>query len=318
MIKVEFKALEKTVETGRVIGEYSQNHAGPLLLITAGVHGNEPSGIIALNKVFAFLNKYKVPIRGSFIGLCGNMSALKKGQRFIDQDLNRSWGDQEVEKIKSATSLNTLNSEQKEAKEILDYIDKIDFKKYEDLFYVDCHTTSSESIPYFSVEEKGGSLSFARRFPVHSVLGFAAMIPTTIDAYFTRIGFNGFTLEAGQHDEISSVENCEAVIFLALIQSGCVDTKHLDCYERCRNLLARIIMDEKRSFNITYRHDIKKGDEFKMEPGFVNFQKICKGELLAKDKKGDIVSKWDARILMPLYQKQGDDGFFIIEELDKK
>lgn len=316
MIKVEFKALAKTIETGRVIGEYKQNHPGPLLLITAGVHGNEPSGVIALNEVFSFLKKHKIPIRGSFIGLCGNVQALKKGQRFIDQDLNRSWGEREVEKIKASTSGNMLNSEQKEAKEILDYVSKIDTKKFDDLFYIDCHTTSSESIPYFSVEDKGGSLSFARRFPVHSVLGFAAMIPTTIDAYFTRIGFNGFTLEAGQHDAISSVENCEAVIFLALVQSGCVDMKNLECYERCRNLLASIIMDEKRSFNITHRHEVKPGDDFVMEPGFVNFQKICKGELLAKDKKGEIISEWDARILMPLYQKQGDDGFFIIEEIE--
>lgn len=313
MIKVEFKALDKVVETTREIGHYTHNHPGPLLLITAGVHGNEPSGVIALDRVMKFLEKNKVPIRGSFIGLCGNVSALKKAQRFIDQDLNRTWVEKEVDKIISSPK-KELNTEQREAKELLDYIDKLDLDKYDNRWFIDCHTTSSESIPYFSVEEKGECLTFARRFPVHSVLGFAAMIPTTIDAYFARSGYNGFTLEAGQHDEISSVENCEAVIYLALVQSGCIESHHLDCYDRCRNVLAKIIMEDKKTFNIIYRHEIKEGDDFVMQPGFVNFQKIRKGELLALDKNGEINSEWDARILMPLYQKQGNDGYFVIEE----
>jgi succinylglutamate desuccinylase len=316
VIKVKFNALDAVVETDREIGCYTQHHPGPLLLITAGIHGNEASGIIALNLVFRFLNKYKVPIRGTFVGLCGNVEALDKEQRFIDQDLNRTWGEKEVEKIQNV-SQEELNSEQREAKAILNYIAKLDPDKYEDKFFVDCHTTSSESIPYFSVEDTAGCLSFARRFPVHSVLGFAKMIPTTIDGHFCRNGFSSFTLEAGQHYEISSVENCEAVIFLALVQSGCIESKSLDCYDRCRNVLARLIMDDKKTFDIIHRHEIKPGDNFSMEPGFVNFQKITRDELLAKDKNGEILSKWDARILMPLYQKQGDDGFFVIEERGK-
>lgn len=313
MIEVNFKELNSKVSTEREIGHYTQNHRGPLFLVTAGVHGNEPSGIIALDKVFRFLFKYDVPIRGSFIGLCGNMSALKKEQRYIDQDLNRTWGEDEVEKI-IRTDNAQLNTEQKEAKAFLDYLNKLGLKRYEDLYFIDCHTTSSESIPYFSVEDKGNCLSFAKKFPVHSVIGFADMIPTTIDAHLVRIGFDGFTLEAGQHDEISSVENCEAVIFMGLVRSGCIDSKDLECFDRCRNVLSKIIMDDKRTFDITYRHDIKEGDNFVMEKGFTNFQKISKGELLAKDKNGPIKSEWDARILMPLYQKQGNDGFFVIEE----
>ena len=313
MIKVKFKALETIVETDREIGQYTQNHPGPLLLITAGIHGNEASGVIALNRVFRFLQLHKPPLRGAFVGLCGNITALDKEERFIDQDLNRTWGEKEVEKIKAARQ-EELNTEQREAKAIIDYVDKLEPAKYEDRFFIDCHTTSSESIPYFSVEDITGCLTFARRFPVHSVLGFANMIPTTIDGYFCRNDFNSFTLEAGQHFEISSVENCEAVIFLALVQSGCLESKHLDCYDRCRDVLARLIMDDKKTFDITYRHEIKPGDDFRMEPGFVNFQKIRKNELLARDKSGEIFSEWDARILMPLYQKQGDDGFFIIKE----
>ena len=44
--------------------------------------------------------------------------------------------------------------------------------------------------------------------------------------------------------------------------------------------------------------------------------KVKKGELIAKDKNGDIFSPANGRILMPLYQKQGEDGFFIIKEIN--
>ena len=52
-----------------------------------------------------------------------------------------------------------------------------------------------------------------------------------------------------------------------------------------------------------------------MNPGYSNFQKIKEGEVLAKDKHGEIVSHTDGMILMPLYQKKGEDGFFIIREV---
>ena len=69
-----------------------------------------------------------------------------------------------------------------------------------------------------------------------------------------------------------------------------------------------------KTFEIIYRHEIKKGDNFKMEPGFKNFQKIKKGQLLATSNGKEIKSEWDAYIFMPLYQSQGNDGFFVIEE----
>mgnify|MGYP000026465552 CR=1 FL=1 len=70
--------------------------------------------------------------------------------------------------------------------------------------------------------------------------------------------------------------------------------------------------------NVVYRHPIEEEDEFEMKPGYSNFQKIENGELLAKDKHGEIKSHKDGLILMPLYQKKGEDGFFIVEEVKTK
>jgi succinylglutamate desuccinylase len=51
-----------------------------------------------------------------------------------------------------------------------------------------------------------------------------------------------------------------------------------------------------------------------MQPGYKNFQPIKKGELLAQQNGKPIYSEWDAYIFMPLYQKQGNDGFFVVTE----
>jgi succinylglutamate desuccinylase len=313
MISVEFETLGTSVSCEREIFRLSHQHEGPLLVISAGVHGNEPSGVIALDRVRRYLEAKRVPIKGDFIGMAGNLKALDISERFVDQDLNRSFGKEEVKTIENADG-RTLNSEQREALEIMKYINSLNPKKYINKWFIDCHTTSSESIPYFSVGDAGGSLTFAHRFPVHSVLGFSDLIPTTMDHWLRNQGFNGFTLEAGQHDELSSVENCEAVIFMALVNAGCVSPDDIDCYGHCRDVLAKVIFEDKKIFNIIHRHAVDSDDGFIMEPGFVNFQRVNEGERLARDHNGEINAKRDARVLMPLYQKQGDDGFFLIEE----
>ena len=49
-----------------------------------------------------------------------------------------------------------------------------------------------------------------------------------------------------------------------------------------------------------------------------NFDKIYKGELLAHDAHGEIRALCDGLILMPLYQKQGSDGFFVIKDINRE
>ncbi len=43
------------------------------------------------------------------------------------------------------------------------------------------------------------------------------------------------------------------------------------------------------------------------------FKKIQKGELIGFDRKGKIYSQFNGKVLMPLYQEQGNEGFYIIQ-----
>ena len=51
-----------------------------------------------------------------------------------------------------------------------------------------------------------------------------------------------------------------------------------------------------------------------MLPGFEGFQKITAGQLLAYDDGVEVRAPMDGRILMPLYQQKGNEGFFIVDE----
>jgi succinylglutamate desuccinylase len=49
-----------------------------VLLVSGGVHGNEPSGIIALQRIFEKLESKNIPIKGGILGMSGKLAALKK------------------------------------------------------------------------------------------------------------------------------------------------------------------------------------------------------------------------------------------------
>lgn len=51
-----------------------------------------------------------------------------------------------------------------------------------------------------------------------------------------------------------------------------------------------------------------------MIPGYTNLHFIKKGEVIAKDKDGEIKAEMEGNIFMPRYQKQGNDGFFIVKK----
>lgn len=293
----------------RIIGEYDSGTKGPLLFITGGVHGNEPSGIVALKKVFKILNSEKPNIKGKVIGVSGNQEALKQGVRYIDEDLNRTWTKENISSKKKDSH------EKKEMFEIIKVLKNFPEEDFTKRYFLDCHTTSAASEPYISVQNVNDNDTWAHKFPTYIIRGFSDIVLGCIDHYESRIGITGFVFEGGQHESPVSEKNHEGMIWLALKNACYLDLNLLQSYPE-----AAAMLNDKRknrkTFEIKYRHGIKDEDNFKMEPNYSNFQAIKKGELLAHQNGKPIYSEWDAYIFMPLYQSQGNDGFFIVEEVD--
>ncbi|WP_044399443.1 succinylglutamate desuccinylase/aspartoacylase family protein [Lacinutrix sp. Hel_I_90] len=293
--------------TKRIIGTYSSDKKGPLLFVTAAVHGNEPSGIKALEHIFKILKSEKPTINGTVVGIIGNTTAAQKKVRFIDEDLNRTWTKQTI-----ATNTKVTN-EQKEMFEIIETLQKFSESGFSERYFIDCHTTSSASLPYISVQEIGNNLAWAQRFPIHIIKGFSDIVKGTIDGYFSEKKLTGFAVEAGQHESKDAATYHEGIIWTAL-QEAC------DLNFEALSEIPKAVLKTKRStpsqktFTIIYRHGLEDGDAFKMQPGYENFQPIKKGDFLAIHNNKRIISQWDGYIFMPLYQEQGNDGFFVVQE----
>ena len=114
----------------------------------------------------------------------------------------------------------------------------------------------------------------------------------------------------------TSEENHEGVIWLALKEANKLDLSEISTYPECVERFSKKNAPDQKTFEIIHRHGLEDGDTFKMKEGYENFQKIEKGELLAIQNDEEIKSDWNARIFMPLYQAQGNDGFFVVEEVE--
>ncbi len=300
--------MSNTKEYPRILGIYTSTKPGPLLFISGGIHGNEPSGVQALRKVFKILEAEKPEINGTLVGVTGNKGALEKGVRYIDEDLNRTWTE---ENVKSRTK---ETHEKTEMFEIIDVLKQFPESDFEKRYFLDCHTTSSDSEPYISVQEVNDNDHWAHQFPPYIIRGFSDIVYGCIDHYLSRIGVTGFVFEGGQHESPDAVNHHEAMIWLALSKACKLNLNKLQTYpDSVSKMEAR--KPQQKTFEIEYRHEIKEGSNFKMQPGYENFQPIKKGELLAIENDSEIKSEWDAYIFMPLYQSQGNDGFFVVKEV---
>ena len=293
----------------RIIGKYDAGKKGPLLFVTAGIHGNEPSGVKALINVFDELNKTQPEINGTIIGISGNQKALNKNKRYIDEDLNRTWTEENIEKNQPDSH------EEREMFEIIEVLKQHSQGDHTKRYFLDCHTTSSASLPYVSVQEVNDNDEWAHKFPTYIIRGFSDIITGDIDHYLSRTGMTGFVFEAGQHTDKTSQENHEGVIWLALKEACNLDLTKISTYPECVDRFVKKNAPDQKTFEILYRHGLEDSDIFEMEPGYKNFQKIEKGELLATQNGNEVRSEWDEYIFMPLYQAQGNDGFFVVKEV---
>lgn len=315
MQQIKDKHLNITVNLDRIIGQYTQHIEGPQLLVFAGIHGNEPSGIFALKNVFNKLNKDGIPIRGSLIGIAGNLPALDKSTRYCDENLNRIFLQERIEKVKNPAA--PLNVEEKELKTLVDLVDKIT-ENASDVFFVDCHSTSAQSEPYISMNAGfPETYAFVKGLPVKTVIGVEREIKGCLPEYYNKKGFHGFTFEAGQNEALATIHNQEAIIWLSLVKAGCLDPQCTAHVAQSEEILSSNVKEGPRYFSFVSSYVIQEGENFKMEPDYVNLQEVMKGQLLAHSDGKPVYAPTNGHLLMPLYQKQGRHGYFFVKEIDE-
>ncbi len=305
----------------RVIGKYEAEEGGPLLICIGGMHGNELAGVKAIDMMVKMLEVEPITnpdfhYKGVFLGLSGNLKALRSGQRYTDKDLNRMWTDENVRRVLNSKREDLKNEE----REIFDLIKVMrkEARRYgsERIVILDLHTTTAFGGIFSIASDDEESLKIAVELHAPVITGLLKGISGTSLHYFNKDSIGAETtcvvFESGQHEEQLSVNRAIAAITNVMSIIGAIDPA--DVENRHESLLIEYAKGLPKVAHFVSGHKIEEGDEFEMMPGYKNFQPVEKGELLAKDKHGPIFAEHSGLILMPLYQKQGEDGFFIVKE----
>lgn len=289
---------------------------GPTLLILGSIHGNEPAGVLAAGRVLARIQERRADLRGEVVLLRGNTRALERNVRYIDADLNRQWRADNARISKSGKCGPPGMSEPVEQDELFEVLKEVTNRAQGDVYFVDLHTTSAQGEPFATVGDTLRNRRFALNFPVTIVLGLEEQIDGTLLEYINHLGAITMGFEAGQHEAITSVDHHEAVIWNATVATGNLRPEDVVELDHWRSVLKRA-SGGRRVVEVRHRHAIVPEDRFQMEPGFRNFQPVRRGQVLARDRSGEIRACETGLILLPLYQKLGDDGFFLGREVKR-
>lgn len=300
----------------RMIGTVDGDEDGPCIILLSGVHGNESAGVEAVTDVIEEIRGLQPTFRGKLFGIRGNLKALHRNVRYVDEDMNRLWYPAIIKNIKTTPEKELQSNERREVKQLLRLLDEITYRVESKTILADLHTFSAEGYMFSLTNQSERQTQLVSRLYSPMVFGIEETLRGTVLNYYQKKNFISFGLEGGQHDKESSRYNLKASVFVLLCAAGCLDAAQIPLLAEYEDYLKSITKNLPKSTELVYQHIIEPGDDFKMRPGYKNFQRIKKGEWLATDREGKIEAEANGYILMPLYQPQGDDGFFIISDQD--
>lgn len=300
----------------RVLGDLGDGGSGPTLVVVAGLHGNEPAGVRALEGVVGRCRAAGLEPRGRFLALAGNLPALARGVRFLGRDLNRMWSKGELEGLAAAREPGAAPPpEEGERGELHGLLRAAIAEARGPLTVLDLHSTSAAGAPFSIFGDTLANRRLALRLPVPAILGLEERVSGTLLGWIAEQGLGAIGFEAGQHDDPRTVACAEAAVWLLLEATGVLGAERLPWLGEVRSALARAAEGLPAVVEIRARHGVRAADRFRMLPGFVNFQAVARGELLAHDARGEVRAASAGRMLLPLYQGQGDDGFFLARDV---
>jgi len=292
------------LDLDRILGDYKGSEPGQTVIVVGALHGNEKEGVPAIRSVLETLKGTRPAFRGRLLGLGGNLAAYRRGRRFLDYDLNRTW---RPELMREDRAL----SEQKEMWALAEILDNCFAETKGPVNLIDFHSFSGEGEPFAVSPGNDRDLILLRDLPMPTVYGLDDMVHGTLAHYVHNKGHRAIGFEGGRKGDPMTVRHMEAFLWDELVLSGCIAEQEIPEAPKLlwRSLHARLRLP--KAIRVDYRHRIEPGSGFFMEPGFRSFQTVYRGQRLARDLNGPIYAPEDGYLLMPLYQGQGEDGFFI-------
>jgi len=297
----------------RMIGVYDRGEEGPTVIVTAGMHGNEQAGVLAARKVLAQLDATARPFHGRLVCIAGNLKALECGERFLKRDLNRIWHAEDIAQLLNQ-SPEYDGPEQAEQREILEAIDRELALSRGRVVHVDLHSTSASGAPFCIFADTLQNRELGAFFPIPQLLGLEERITGPLISLMADRGHTAIVIEGGRHADVGTEDHLRAAIWISLVASGLMTEEDAPEARAGFEALRAAARGLPGVVEISHCQSILVGDGFAMEEGFDNFQWVGAGDTVARDHSGPIATPEEGYMLMPLYQGQGEDGFFLGRE----
>jgi predicted deacylase len=293
-----------------LIGTYDLGVPGPIFVFVGGMHGNEPAGVWALQELLLQLEQEQLPLRGRLVCFAGNLEALRLGERYIDRDFNRVWSEEDL-----AAGPDSGIHEFDLRDRLLPEIEKVIEGATQPVVFLDLHSTSAGGSPFSIIGDTEENRRIAFALPVPVILGLEENVEGALLGYFGERGHIAVGFEGGQHDASHTQGNHLAAAWITLVTGrglkGPEAQRAKPSFEHLRKAgqgLAGVV-------EMRYRHQVDVREAFHMVEGFSNFDPIKKGQVLAHEDGKEVLCGEDGLMLLPLYQGQGQDGYFIGREI---
>lgn len=311
---VDLPLLEARFERG--LGSHGSPGTGPCLIVVGGIHGNEPAGVHAARRVLATLREREIPLHGRIVALAGNVGALEADLRFLDRDLNRMWTDESLAGLAARDPSRDAACEEMEQRGLRACIeDEIRKASRSPVLFLDLHSTSAGGAPFSVISDtlQNRRIAFTLGIPV--ILGLEEILQGAMLGHFADRGFTCIGVEGGQHNDPRTVDHLEAVLWVTLAAAGMLEETAVADLDAHRARLREASRGLPSVVEMIHRHAIGPEDRFRVEPGFHNFQAVLRGQIIGRDRFGEVRAESGGLLLMPLYQGQGEDGYFLGREV---
>lgn len=298
----------------RILGERKGEGKKVLMILIGALHGNEQSGVKAIENNFRFIDEDGLKVNGKVVGLAGNLQAILQGRRYLSYDLNRCWTEEHIQRVMKKTGPQ-MKDEDFELIGLYEVIQELLEEGYEHNYIVDLHATSSKDGNFIVHAGIPAEESIIRTLKIPIVTNLNTYIHGTLLNYFKGPRVTSFAFEGGQIGSEKTVEVHTYGVWRLIQESGLVSQHEIGRSLHYEELILSIHHHQAELYQVLYRHHVNPKDYFRMKPGYDSFQSIAKGEMLAEDKTGKIKSPVAGKIFMPLYQNTGEDGFFIVKDV---
>lgn len=309
----------KCFESGRVLNSVHGVRPGYTIVFVAGLHGNETDGLEALSEVMDnvshLVDAGGMKLHGDVYAVLGNRAALQKKQRFIDEDLNRIWT---MERLDNVNRNNTfLCSEDPELKELMNCFEEIIGKARGRVIFVNLHATGARSVPHIVINDRLYNRKLSFRYPLPVILGIDSFVKGTMHSFLNEMGHRAIGFEGGQIGQQQTIDNTLSFIWVTLVLNGLIHKNDVPEFEEMHRRLLVASQGIQHVFEVTARHLVEGEEDFKMVPGYSNFQRINKGQYLANSNNATVLARENGFVFLPRYDEQSNTGFFLLRSVTR-